>query len=64
LGAFIIAGPGGTVYLETAVEAQVTGEASVRDRAALIFDRLTRDALPRGASRDLIVKVAHEQWNI
>jgi transcriptional regulator with XRE-family HTH domain len=63
LGALIIAGPAGTVYLETAVEAQVTGEASVRDRAALIFDRLTRDALPRGASRDLIVKVAHEQWN-
>ena len=63
LGAFIIAGPAGTVYLETAVEAQVTGEPSVRDRAALIFDRLTRDALPRGASRDLIVKVAHEQWN-
>jgi transcriptional regulator with XRE-family HTH domain len=63
LGAFIIAGPAGIVYLETAVEAQVTGEAPVRDRAALIFDRLTRDALPRGASRDLILKVAHEQWN-
>lgn len=63
LGAFIIAGPAGTVYLETAVEAQVTGEAPVRDRVALIFDRLTRDALPRGASRDLILKVAHEQWN-
>ena len=51
------------MYLETAVEAQVTGEAPVRDRAALIFDRLTRDALPRGASRDLILKVAHEQWD-
>ena len=63
LGAFIIAGPAGTVYLETAVEAQVTGEAPVRDRVALIFDRLTRDALPRGASRDLILKVAHERWN-
>jgi len=63
LGAFIIAGPAGTVYLETAVEAQVTGEVPARDRVALIFDRLTRDALPRGASRDLIVKVAHEQWN-
>jgi transcriptional regulator with XRE-family HTH domain len=63
LGAFIIAGPAGTVYLETAVEAQITGDVSVRDRAALIFDRLTRDALPRGASRDLILKVAHEQWN-
>jgi transcriptional regulator with XRE-family HTH domain len=63
LGAFIIAGPAGTVYLETAVEAQVTGDTPVRDRAALIFDRLTRDALPRGASRDLILKVAHEQCN-
>ena len=64
LGAFIIAGSAGTVHLGTAVEAQVTGDAPVRDRAALIFDRLTRDALPRGASRDLIVKVAHEQWNM
>ena len=63
LGAFIIAGPASTVYLETAVEAQVTGDTSVTGRAALIFDRLTRDALPRGASRDLILKVAHKQWN-
>ncbi len=32
------------------MEAQVTGDTSVTGRAALIFDRLTRDALPRGAS--------------
>ncbi len=64
LGAFILAGPSGTVYLETAVEAQITGDDPVRERAALTFDRLTRDALPRGASRDLILKVANEQWNI
>jgi transcriptional regulator with XRE-family HTH domain len=63
LGAFIVAGPSGTVYLETAVEAQITGDDQVRERAALTFDRLTRDALPRGASRDLILKAANEQWN-
>ncbi len=63
LGAFIIAGPSGTVYLETAVEAQITGDAPVRERAAQIFDRLTADALPRGASRDLILKAANEQWD-
>jgi transcriptional regulator with XRE-family HTH domain len=63
LGAFILAGPSGTVYLETAVEAQITGDDPVRERAALTFDRLTADALPRGASRDLILKVANEQWN-
>ena len=54
LGAFILAGPSSTVYLETAVEAQITGDDPVKERAALTFDRLTRDALPRGASRDLI----------
>jgi len=64
LGALILAEPSGSVYLETAVEAQITGDEAIRERAALIFDRLTRDALPRGASRDLISKVADEQWNI
>jgi transcriptional regulator with XRE-family HTH domain len=63
LGAFILAGPSGTVYLETAVEAQITRDAQVWERAALVFDRLTADALPRGASRDLILKVASEQWD-
>jgi transcriptional regulator with XRE-family HTH domain len=63
LGAFILADPAGSVYLETAVEAQITEDAAIRERAALIFDRLTRDALPRGASRDLISKVADERWN-
>jgi hypothetical protein len=50
------------VYLETAVEAQITGRSALTERAALIFDRLRADALPRAASRDLIVKVAHERW--
>ncbi len=64
LGAFILAKPSGTLYLETAVEAQITGDDTFRERATLIFDRLTDDALPRGASRDLILKVAEEQWNV
>jgi transcriptional regulator with XRE-family HTH domain len=62
LGAFILADPSGTLYLETAVEAQITGRSALTERAALMFDRLRADALPRGASRDLIVKVAHERW--
>jgi hypothetical protein len=64
LGAFILAEPTGSVYLETAVEAQITGDDGIRERTALTFDRLTRDALPRGSSRDLILKVANEKWNI
>jgi transcriptional regulator with XRE-family HTH domain len=63
LGAFIFAAPSGTLYLETAVEAQITGDDTFRERAALIFDRLTADALSRTQSRDLILKVANEQWN-
>jgi len=63
LGAFILARPTGTLYLETAVEAQITGDEAFRERATLLFDRLTDDALARGASRDLILKVANEQWN-
>ncbi len=63
LGAFILASPSDTVYLETAVQAQTTGDDTFRERATIIFDRLRDDALPRGASRDLILKVADEQWN-
>jgi transcriptional regulator with XRE-family HTH domain len=63
LGAFTLAQPSGTLYLETAVEAQITGDDTFRERAALIFDRLAADALSRAQSRDLILKVANEQWN-
>jgi DNA-binding XRE family transcriptional regulator len=63
LGAFSIAEPSGTVYMETAIDSQITGDKAMHDYAALVFDRLTRDALPRGASRDLMLKVANEQWN-
>lgn len=63
LGPLILAEPSGNVYLETAVDAQITGDEAVKEQAALIFERLTEDALPRGASRDLIVKVANQKWN-
>jgi transcriptional regulator with XRE-family HTH domain len=66
LGAFIVAsfddGAPSILYAETAVEGQ-TVERSVQVRkAALSFDRLRAEALPRGASRDLIGKVAEERW--
>ncbi len=63
LGAFILAEPSGTVYMETATDPQITGDKAMHDYAVLVFDRLTRDALPRGASRDLMLKVANERWN-
>ena len=65
LGAFVLAeldGGSATVYLETSAEGQVTENPSVTAHVALRFDRLRSEALPRGASRDLIKKVAEEQW--
>lgn len=64
-GAFCIASADSNpdiMYIE-AVEGQtVEKSASVR-KAALAFDRVRGDALPRNASRDLILKVAEERWN-
>jgi transcriptional regulator with XRE-family HTH domain len=65
LGAFVLAelnGSSATVYLETSAEGQVTENPSVVAHVGLRFDRLRSEALPRGASRDLIKKVAEEQW--
>ena len=65
LGAFIVAGFAGApsiLYAETAVEGQTVEKSALVSRAALAFDRLRADALPRGASRDLIGKVAEERW--
>ena len=65
LGAFAIAdfdGKPSILYVETAVEGfTIERPARVR-KAALRFDRLRAEALPRGASRDLIMKVAEERW--
>ena len=65
LGGFVIADLDGKppmVYLETAAEGQVTDSPSVAAHVALRFDKLRSEALPWGASRDLIRKVAEEQW--
>jgi hypothetical protein len=65
LGAFIVAdfeGSPSILYAETAVEGQTIEKAALVSKAALAFDRLRSEALPRGASRDLIGKVAEERW--
>jgi hypothetical protein len=65
LGAFILAdfdSAPSILYAETAVEGQTIEKSSLVGKAALAFDRLRAEALPRGPSRDLIGKVAEERW--
>jgi transcriptional regulator with XRE-family HTH domain len=65
LAHFVIADRDGqppVVYLETAAEGQVTDSPSVINHVALRFDRLRAQAESWAASRDLIRKVAEEQW--
>jgi transcriptional regulator with XRE-family HTH domain len=65
LGGFAIANFGnaaGTVYMESPDHGQTTEVPSVVSRLSLTFDTLRADALPRGASRDLIGKVAEQRW--
>lgn len=64
-GAFVVAGfdaAPSILYLETAVEGQTIERPAQVRKAALAFDRLRAEALPRGASRELIRKVAEERW--
>src|SRR5215470_2549531 len=44
------------------VQEQTTEKRSAVRKAAVTFDRVRGDALPRDASRDLILKVADERW--
>ena len=63
-GAFDIATADGmpeTLRTE-AVEDQTTEKRSLVRKAAVAFDRVRGDALPRDASRELILKVAEERW--
>jgi transcriptional regulator with XRE-family HTH domain len=65
LGAFVIAefdDDPGIVYLDTAIDGQTAEEPAMVAKAALTFDTLRSEALPRGASRDLITRVAEERW--
>ena len=65
LGAFTIADLDGSarkLYLETATTGQLAEATPALSEASLAFDTLRSEALPRVASRDLILKVAEEKW--
>ena len=67
LGAFAIAtgdSAPDTLYVDTTLQGQTLIETALVRKAASIFDRLRAEALPRGASRDLIEKVAEELWKL
>ena len=64
-GAFVIADfedSPPVAFLATATEGQTIEDASAVARVALTFDSLRTEALPRRASREMIMKVAEEQW--
>jgi hypothetical protein len=65
LGGFAIASNGsapGTVYMESPDQGLTTEQPSVVGKLSLTFDTLRAEALPRGASKDLIRKIAGERW--
>jgi hypothetical protein len=66
LGAFAIAGFAadipGIVYFESPDEGATTKDPATVARIILTFDTMRSEALPRGASRDLIMRVAEEVW--
>ncbi|MBV9380907.1 MAG: helix-turn-helix transcriptional regulator [Streptosporangiaceae bacterium] len=65
LGAFVIADLDSSVsivYLEDASDGRVTEDASAVTQVTLRFDTLRSEALPKGASRDMIASVAEERW--
>jgi hypothetical protein len=64
LGAFIIANVNGAsiVHMESPNQGQTTEVPSVAATVGDVFDTLRAEALPRMASRDLIRRVAEEQW--
>jgi len=52
----------GIVYMESPDQGQTTKTPSVVAKVSATFDILRAEALPRGTSRDLIRRVAEEQW--
>ena len=65
LGAFFIAAFANApsiVYLETPDQGQIKERPSAVAKISEIFDQMRAETLPWGASRDLIRKVAEEQW--
>jgi transcriptional regulator with XRE-family HTH domain len=64
-GAFDIASSDGVPHIlrMEGLEDQTIERRSVTRKAAVAFNRVRADALPRGQSLDLIMKVAEEEWN-
>jgi hypothetical protein len=64
LGGFAVATGNGadTVYMESPDEGQTTEQPRVVAKLTQTFNILRGEALPREASRELIIKVAEEQW--
>jgi transcriptional regulator with XRE-family HTH domain len=66
-GAFAIAdftGAQSIVFLDDLLGGRVTEEAEAVSEAALHFSSLRSEALPKAASRDLVVKAAEERWPV
>ena len=64
-GGFVIAeapDASSTVFLDNAADGQVSENEEMVSQVAQRFEALRADALPKGASRDLIMKVAEERW--
>jgi len=65
LGAFTIAdlgGSAGTVNVEDITDGRVFEDPGMVSRVTLRYKSLQSEALPKGASRELIAKVAEERW--
>ncbi len=64
LGAFAVAtiDGAGSVYMESPDQGQTTSAPAVVAKVSAAFDSLRAEALPRRASRELIMKVAEERW--
>jgi hypothetical protein len=66
LGAFISAdldgGSGRVVYLETPDQGLISDAPSLAAKIVGMFERVRSEALPKGASHDLIRKVVNERW--
>ncbi len=64
-GAFVIADQDDSpaiVFLEDVCHGRVSEDPDELAEVALVFDTLRSEALPKGASRDLIGRVADERW--
>jgi transcriptional regulator with XRE-family HTH domain len=66
LGAFILADlesdSGKVVYLETPDQGLISDAAGLTAKILAMFERVRSEALPKGASRELIRRVVSERW--